>query len=132
MVPSPPIFTGESSNRFRTSARAAGESAISTPCLCVVLNSTASIPTSVRFLMMVGTSQSFALLYVTVPSFSGVRPAAGRGVCVDWTAASAGTAATVERKLRLFMGQSLPQEDGLREWVVGAGLQARPSRGLKT
>ena len=34
----------ESANCFRTSARAAGESAISTPCLCVVRSSTASNP----------------------------------------------------------------------------------------
>ena len=42
--------------------RWAGVSEISTPCLCVVRSSTASIPTSVRFLMIVGTSQSFATL----------------------------------------------------------------------
>jgi hypothetical protein len=62
VVPRPPIFTGESSKRLRTSARAAGGSEISTPCLCVVRSSTASIPTSVRFLMIVGTSQSVAML----------------------------------------------------------------------
>ena len=44
IVPRPPIFTGESSNRFRTSARSAAESVSSTPCWCVVLNSTASNP----------------------------------------------------------------------------------------
>ena len=62
VVPSPPIFTGESSNRLRTSARADGESEISTPCLWVVRSSTPSRPTSVRFLISVGRSQSFAML----------------------------------------------------------------------
>ena len=62
VVPSPPIFTGESANCLRTSARAAGDSEISTPCLWVVRSSTASKPAAVRFLMMVGTSQSLAML----------------------------------------------------------------------
>src|SRR5882724_6565146 len=46
----------------------------STPCLCPVRSSTASKPASVRFLMIVSTSQSFKTLYVTAPSRMSVPP----------------------------------------------------------
>jgi hypothetical protein len=62
VVPSPPILMGDASNRAFTAARSVLERLGSTPCLWVVRNSTASNPASVRFAMIVGISQSFAML----------------------------------------------------------------------
>ena len=62
VVPSPAIFTAEPSNCLRTSARCAAVSDGSTPWACVVRNSTPSSPAAVKFLMIVGTSQSLAML----------------------------------------------------------------------
>src|SRR5687767_4054329 len=61
--------TFESAKRFFTSVRSFLLSETSTPCACVVLNSTPWKPVASKFLISVGTSQSLARLYVTLPSF---------------------------------------------------------------
>src|SRR5262249_53709336 len=87
---------------------------------------------------IVGTSQSFAMRYVTVPSLSGARAAAGLVSCGGRMAATAGRAATVERKSRRFMSKayrvtadlkiSIPENGDVMLEVPGRDVRQCPDR----
>src|SRR3954453_468924 len=70
-LPQPQNTTPLSANCFLTAARWSAVRVGSTPCLWVVRNPTAAIPTAVHTYRMVGRSHWAATLYVTIPSLNG-------------------------------------------------------------